>query len=214
MLAPLPAYGIDDFVQDTAVSRETAARLAVYADVLTDWQSRMNLVGPSTLHDVWRRHMLDSAQLAPLAGDRLGGTWLDIGAGAGFPGLVLAVLGAGHVHLVESITKKCRFLAAAAEALGVANRVTIHNARIETLARFNADVITARACAALDKLLEWGQWFANANTLWILPKGQDVESELTQAAKSWIFEVNTAPSRSDSRGQILLLKTVRRKGQS
>ena len=90
-----------------AVSRETLAALQAYVDMLTDWQTRMNLVGPATLPDVWQRHIFDSAQLLALAPDNA--TWLDVGSGAGFPALVLAIMGASHVHMVESTTKKCNF---------------------------------------------------------------------------------------------------------
>ena len=139
-------YGAADFRRDTDVPRETAERLAAYADLLVRWQRRINLVGPATLADLWRRHMLDSAQFLDHAPGR-GGTWVDLGSGAGFPGLVLAILGAGDVHLVESDGRKCAFLAEAARV--TATPVRIHRVRAEALAGVAADVVVSRAFAPL-----------------------------------------------------------------
>jgi 16S rRNA (guanine527-N7)-methyltransferase len=210
------AYGPGEFERDLKglglpVSPETMDRLIIFADMLTDWQSRMNLVGSGTLPDIWRRHILDSAQLLPLIHDQDSPTILDLGSGAGFPGLVLAILGAGRVHLVESTTKKCRFLEAVASATGVAGRVVIHNRRIEELSPVSPQFITARACAPLARLLEWAYPHSEPLTRWFLLKGQDVEAELTDATKSWKFDVRLHPSMSDPRGQIVELTHVARK---
>ncbi len=190
------------------VSHETVQRLRVYAEMLIDWQTRMNLVGPATLSDIWRRHLLDSAQLALLA-PLSGSSWIDLGTGAGFPGLVLAILGAGEVHLVDATAKKCRFLEAVAEATGVSATITIHNARIEDLSPFYPQFITSRACAPLARLLPWAYRFQGPKTRWLLLKGQDIENELTEAGKSWRFERTLHPSLSDARGQIVDLANVR-----
>jgi 16S rRNA (guanine527-N7)-methyltransferase len=192
----------------TPVSHETLDRLAIYAAMLADWQTRMNLVGPATLPDLWRRHFLDSAQLWRLLQNGTGGVILDIGSGAGFPGLVLAIMGADHVHLVESTAKKCRFLDAVADATGLSARVTIHNRRIEELSPASPDVITARACAPLARLLAWAYPMAAVNTRWLLLKGQDVEAEVTDATRSWKFNLTQHASISDPRGRIIDLGGV------
>ncbi len=186
-------------------------RLHIYEQVLIEWQAKMNLVGPATLPHIWSRHFLDSAQLLGLTGSAgLTGRWLDMGAGAGFPGLVLAVFGVERVTLVDSTAKKCRFLEAAAEAMGVAEQVDVKNARIESLSPVSTDYITARACAPLDQLLNWGYQFSHETTRWLLLKGQDVDAELTFAAKSWILSPVLHISQSDSRGRIVDLSHVAR----
>jgi 16S rRNA (guanine527-N7)-methyltransferase len=190
------------------VSRETLDRLMLYAEMLIDWQTRMNLVGPATLPDMWRRHFLDSVQLWSFVTNSSTSTILDIGSGAGFPGLVLAILGAGHVHLVDSTAKKCRFLEAVALATGVEDRVTVHNRRIEQLSPVSPAYITARACAPLARLLGWAYPLATPQTRWLLLKGQDVASELTEATKSWKFVYQEHPSISDLRGKIIELSSV------
>ena len=206
------SYGAEEFADEFAVSRETLHQLERYADLLADWQTRMNLVGPSTLPNVWERHFRDSAQLAILApptGHRR--IWLDIGAGAGFPGLVLAALGTGEVHLVESITKKCRFLETVAAELGLGARAIIHNGRVEVLPRFRADVITARACANLAQLFDWGLRFAASSTTWLLPKGASVEDELAAARQRYSFNAELVPSRTDERARIVVATGVKPK---
>lgn len=205
------SYGPAEFAAEFNVSRETLAKLERYGELLAEWQERMNLVGPSTLPDLWQRHFRDSAQLAELS-PTLGHKpiWLDIGAGGGFPGLVLAALGAGELHLVESIAKKCRFLQAVVDELRLPDAI-IHNSRVEALPRFRADVITARACANLSQLFDWGQRFAASSTLWLLPKGQAVDEELAAARQGWSFDAELVPSRTDERGRIVVARGVRRK---
>lgn len=190
------------------VPRETLERLATYEALLIEWQGRMNLVGPSTLPHIWDRHFSDSAQLLPLAGR--GRTWLDIGAGGGFPGLVLAILDpTARLTLVESIAKKCLFLTEAAEALGVAGQVRIENRRIESLPKRTFDVITARALAALPQLFAWGMPYADRNTLWLLPKGSRVQEELALAAKQFHFAHELVPSCTDPDARIVAARQVR-----
>ena len=151
--------------------------------------------------------MLDSAQLFPLipAGIR---TLLDMGSGAGFPGLVLAIMGVPQVHLVESDQRKCAFLREAARITQAP--ATIHAKRIEDLAAFPVDVLTARALAPVAELLDWSARFISEKTTCIFPKGQNVEVELTDAHKRWRITVNQRPSRTDSRGTILCINEVRR----
>ena len=195
------------FARDYALSPETLARFDRYAALLHDWQARMNLVGPSTLPALWSRHFADSAQLMALAGP---GPWLDIGAGAGFPGLVAALLGASPVHLVESITKKARFLESVTGELAL-DGVTVHNERVETLPSFPVATIAARACAGLDRLFDWGLRFASPETRWLLPKGATVDDELAAAGHAFVFHVEQVPSRTDPRGRIVVARDVRRR---
>ncbi len=167
----------------------------------------MNLVGPGTLPHIWDRHFADSAQLLPLAGE--GKEWLDIGAGAGFPGLVIAVLdSSARLTLVESIAKKCRFLEAAAEALGVSGQVTIENCRIEALRPRRFDIITARALAALDRLFDWGLPFSDGATRWLLPKGMRWADELATAQARFRFRHQQVESLTDPAARIIVAEGV------
>lgn len=202
-----PSYGPEAFQKDTDVSRETLERLKAYADLLMVWNKKINLVGPATVPDLWTRHMLDSAQLFPLipAGTR---TLLDLGSGAGFPGLVLAIMGVPGVHLAESDQRKCAFLREAARIAQAP--VTVLAKRIEEVSPFPADVVTARALAPLAELLDWSAPFLGENSLCIFPKGQNVEVELTQAYKRWRITVDRRPSRTDPRGTIVCIGEVRR----
>jgi 16S rRNA (guanine527-N7)-methyltransferase len=192
------------------VSRETLEQFDAYAALLADWQTRMNLVGPSTLTTIWERHFTDSAQILALAGS--GKSWLDIGAGAGFPGLVIGLLDPGAtLTLVESIAKKCRFLEAVTTELGLDSRVTIENRRIETLPRAKFDIITARALAALDQLFDWGLPYAGSGTRWVLPKGARVDMELSIASKRFAFDYSLVPSRTDAAARIVVASGVKRR---
>ena len=183
------------------------AAFDAYATLLEEWQARMNLVGPSTLPQVWDRHFADSAQVLPLAG--YGRSWLDIGAGAGFPGLVIALLDPGaRITLVESIAKKCNFLNAVIEALGLSARVTVENRRIETLPRQKFDTITARALAGLNQLFLWALPYAGSGTLWVLPKGASVADELALAHHNFAFDHRLIPSQTNNESRIILARGV------
>jgi 16S rRNA (guanine527-N7)-methyltransferase len=198
------------FAAEFDVSRETLAKLDRYAELLAEWQARMNLVGPSTLPHVWDRHFRDSAQLLPIAG--IGKSWLDIGAGGGFPGLVLAMLDPkSNVTLVESITKKCHFLDTVGQQTDTARQLTVANVRVEALAGSKFDIITARAAASLDTLFDWGLRFAGSGTRWILPKGARVQEELASAAKRFHFDHQLIPSRTDSDARIVVAQGVKRR---
>nr|WP_310523867.1 16S rRNA (guanine(527)-N(7))-methyltransferase RsmG [Polymorphobacter sp.] len=186
------------------------AQFDVYAALLVTWQERMNLVGPSTLPAIWDRHFADSAQLMALVCGGKG--WLDVGAGAGFPGIVIALLDPGaRLTLVESIAKKCRFLAEAVEVLGLVDRVTIENRRIETLPRQKFDVITARALAGLDQLFDWGLPYAGSGTRWLLPKGVRVGDELVVATQRFAFDHVLVPSQTDPDARIVVATGVKRR---
>ncbi|MFQ5783643.1 MAG: 16S rRNA (guanine(527)-N(7))-methyltransferase RsmG [Alphaproteobacteria bacterium] len=200
----------ETFRAAAGVSRETTARLAAYAALLGRWQRRINLVGAATLADVWRRHMLDSAQLRPYV-PRACRRLVDLGSGAGFPGLVLAILGVEGVELVESDGRKCAFLAEAARETGA--RVVIHHQRIEAMPSIPADVITARACAPLPKLLDYAAQFLTCETSCLFLKGARVDEELTQAAKKWKMRVAGFPSRTDPSGVVLHIQGISRDPQ-
>ena len=169
----------------------------------------MNLVGASTIEHIWDRHFSDSAQLLSIGGK--GREWLDIGAGAGFPGLIVALLDPlAHVTLVESIAKKCSFLKAVVLATGCESRVDIANQRVESLPPRRFDVITARACAALDRLFDWGLRFADPATRWVLPKGSRHLEELDAARRSYDFDYELIPSVTDPAARVVVATTVRR----
>ena len=169
----------------------------------------MNLVGPKTIPDFWNRHAWDSAQLLKFAPEAL--VWADLGAGAGFPGLVLAILGKGrdgfHVHLVESMAKRCRFLSQIVAELDLP--ATVHNERAENL-DLAVDIVTARACAPLVRLLGYARPYLKSGATGLFLKGQDVAAEMSEAARSWEFEADVIPSKSDERGRIVRVKSLGR----
>ncbi|MCW5729568.1 MAG: 16S rRNA (guanine(527)-N(7))-methyltransferase RsmG [Alphaproteobacteria bacterium] len=202
--APLDA---EAFRRESNVSRETLARLEIYAALLRRWQNAINLVGPATLDDIWRRHFLDSWQVLPLAPPGAH-RWADLGSGAGFPGMVLAILGVPEMHLVESDGRKCAFLGEVARETGT--KVQIHRARIETLAPLAADIITARALAPLERLLLWSHRHAAPGATCLFLKGREVERELTLASESWTLQLRRHPSRSDPAGIVLEVKGLHR----
>ena len=202
-----PAYGPDAFAAETGVSRETLDRLRAYADLLTTWNAKINLVGRATVADLWWRHMLDSAQLVSLLPDRAV-TLVDMGSGAGFPGLVLAAMGRVSAHLVEGDQRKSAFLREAARVMGLP--VQVHACRTDAAPAITADVISARALAPLADLLALAERFSAPSTLHIYPKGQNVEGELTQAHKIWTMQLEKIPSRTDLAASILRISEVRR----
>lgn len=195
----------------TPVSRETMARLERFVTTLLDWQQRINLIAPSTEPTLWTRHIADSLQLLPLAPEAR--IWVDLGSGAGFPGLViacaLAELPKVHVHLVESVGKKAAFLREAVEKTGVP--ATVHAMRVEDFAK-NApaviNVVTARALAPLSRLLILANPLLKKGALGLFPKGQDVEVELTEATKCWRIQASLVPSRTDPKSRIVVARDV------
>jgi 16S rRNA (guanine527-N7)-methyltransferase len=201
----------DAVLRDFDVSRETSAKLDVLATELARWQSVKNLVGPATLAEVWTRHIADSLQLLDLAPTAR--SWLDLGSGAGFPGLVLAIAGAERsleVHLVESNSRKCAFLRTIARLTGTAARV--HEGRLETtVGTFAglADVVSARALAPLPTLLAWTEPLLKTGTIGLFPKGRDAAAELTLAGKSWRFDAEMLPSRTESEARIIRITHLR-----
>jgi 16S rRNA (guanine527-N7)-methyltransferase len=189
----------------TGAGAETTDRLATYLALLEKWQQRINLVGSSSLEDPWRRHILDSAQLLPLlpAGSP---SVADLGTGAGFPGVVLAIMGDARVHLVESNTRKCAFLS---EVLRItATNATIHHKRIEDLGSLVVDVVTARGCANLLTLLDYAKPLLAPSGICLFLKGQSVEAELTESRKKWTMRTQRITSRSDPGGVVLKLSDI------
>jgi len=197
-----------EFQRRTDVSRETLDKFICYCEMLIKWQKSINLVSNSSLEDMWRRHFYDSAQLIdyidiknkPLK-------ILDLGSGAGFPGLVLSILGAGEVHLVEGVGKKCSFMKQIIQKTAI--DAIVHNERIEDMAAFPVDLISSRACADLEKLLDLTSRFMTADTQCLFLKGEKAEQELERAAIRWNFTVKKYPSKSEESGMILLLSEIK-----
>jgi 16S rRNA (guanine527-N7)-methyltransferase len=199
--------GPEGFAELVPVSRETLARLEAYAELLTRWSARINLVGRDTLADLWRRHILDSAQLhrlIPSSAQNL----IDLGSGAGLPGLVLAILGVPGVELVEADSRKAAFLREASRITEV--EVAIRPCRVQAVPPHPVDVVTARACAPLDRLLDLAAPFLVPDTLCLFPKGERFNEELTLARKAWTINVSVEQSLSDRRGVVLRLQQVAR----
>ena len=212
MLAEAGVFGPEEFAATTGVSRETLAHLKLYASMLADWNQRHNLVSKASLEDVWRRHFLDSAQLAHLLPQNPT-SLVDLGSGAGFPGLVLAEMrrdrAGSRTVLYESVGKKADFLRAVAECLKLST-VEVRQSRLEAGLPEKSDVVTARACAPLPTLLGYAHRFWGPSTLGLFLKGQNVEAELTEARKSWRMELQRHPSRSDASGVILEIRELHR----
>ena len=202
-----PPLGPQGFAVIIPVSRETLASLEAYAELLTRWSARINLVGRDTIGDLWRRHLLDSAQLRAFVPNSARGL-TDLGSGAGFPGLVLAILGIPGVELVEADSRRCAFLREAARITGT--NVTIRPCRIQAVPPHPAEVVTARACAPLDRLLDLAEPFLGPDSLCLFLKGERIEEELTLARKRWTMTASVEQSLSDRRGVILRLQQVAR----
>jgi len=208
--APSGHFGPAEFQAVANVSRETLARVKLFVALLEEWNARHNLVSARSVGEVWRRHVWDSAQLAAFVPQEAR-SLVDLGSGAGFPGLILAVLfrdRAGfRTVLIEATRKKCDFLALAGERLGL--NVEIRNSRVEDAPREPFDIVAARACAQLPRLLVYAQAFQGPNTLNLFLKGQSVGEELTEAHKSWRMQMREEPSRSDPSGVILAIRELR-----
>jgi 16S rRNA (guanine527-N7)-methyltransferase len=194
------------------VSRETMSALEAYAALLAKWQRAINLVSRATLGDLWRRHFLDSAQLLPLLGPA--GDIVDLGSGAGFPGLVLAILSGRPTHLIESDRRKAAFLGEAARAAGCGDRVTVHASRIEAVQPWSAGTVTARALADLGSLLALAAPFCGPDTVCLFPKGARADEELTAAERLWKMVTERRRSVTDPTGLILRLSHLERRAQT
>jgi len=197
------------FFEQTGVSRETMEKISIYADLLEKWQKQINLVSGATMADLWRRHFHDSFQLTALidgaAAKKL--RFLDIGSGAGFPGLLLSVLDIGEFHMVESNNKKCAFMRQVIRETGC--NAVVHNERAESLAPFHVDYIVSRACASLDKLFDLGRHFIRDDTICLFLKGQIADQEIQQARKNWRFDVEKFTSITEESGMILKVSHIK-----
>lgn len=194
-----------------SVSRETEGLFAEYVALLQRWQTVKNLVGPSTLPEVWTRHIADCAQLAALKPDA--SRWIDLGSGAGFPGLVTAILirdrPGAEVVLVESNGRKCAFLREVVRQLGLPARVVA--GRIEDVTAPFAgvsEVVTARALAPLSDLLALSRKLLTSGAVGLFPKGQDVGDELTEAARCWRIQASTVVSKTDPKARIVVVESL------
>jgi 16S rRNA (guanine527-N7)-methyltransferase len=195
------------------VSRETMEALSHYETLLIKWAKQINLVGPSTLTHFWERHVLDCAQVLPLAGPDVA-TAADFGTGAGLPGLIIARLMQdrspdAHMTLVEASAKRCGFLREAARTLDVG--VTIHQQKIEDTPAQAVELVTARAFAPLDKLLSYAHPWSQKGAKLIFFKGEDVQREIDQASTNWAFQSRVTQSITDSRGCLLEIVNLRRR---
>lgn len=197
------------------VSRETSNRLEIYATLLLKWQARINLIAETTATSIWRRHFADSLQLRRIAPDAR--RWIDMGSGAGFPGLVLAIDLAddpdAHVHLIESNGKKCAFLREVVRETGV--RATVVDGRIETampaIGSHPVDVVTARALAPLTMLLGYSEQVLKTGARGLFLKGQDVERELTDSTKCWNLDYQLHRSETDPDARIVEITSAERR---
>lgn len=217
--APALVGGPEAFAEAFAVSRETLDRLRTYEERLRTWQRTMNLVAASTLDGVWHRHFADSAQLVVLAPAAI--RWVDLGSGAGFPGLVIAVLlaerGEARVSLVESDQRKCAFLAEVVRAMGFPHRIAVDIVpqRIEqsaTRARVGeADAITARALAPMERLLALAAPLFGKATVGLFLKGRTVEVELAAAERRWRFDGEVRASRTEADGRVVIVRSLAHK---
>ncbi len=201
----------------TPVSRETEARLDRYVDLLVEWQAKTNLVAPSTLPNLWTRHISDSLQLLSLAPSAK--TWVDLGSGGGFPGVVLACAlaetPAANIHLIERNAKKAAFLR---EAIRVTSAIgTVHLADIgDSVERIAGpiDCVTARALAPLHQLIGFAEPLVGKGAKALFLKGQDVEAELTEATKYWNIKPRLHSSRTGGHGWIVELDRIERRNPS
>ncbi len=202
----------EDVAQAFNVSRESLEKLHIYADLLGRWQKKINLVGPREMPRLWSRHIADALQLLDYIGPQVSCA-VDLGAGAGIPGLIVAIAlepRGFHIHLVESNGKKAAFLRAALRELGLPGNV--HCARIESLHTqkwiTNVQLVMARALAPLPKLLELSVPFVEKGGNMLFLKGLDVDSELTESTKCWNIDYEKHPSRTNVGGCILNIKEL------
>jgi 16S rRNA (guanine527-N7)-methyltransferase len=204
--------GPDEVRERTGVSRETLERVRAYLSVLDAWRTRLNLIGPGETTRIWTRHVLDSLQLAPLLPEGEI-TLVDLGTGAGFPGLLLACLlqerGGGETVLVEKSVRKSEFLRAAIDALQLRARVI--TARLEDAEKIEADVVTARALSPLPELLGQASPWLKPNGRSLFLKGRDATDEIARAQESWIFDIHISPSLSSADGKVLSISSLRRR---
>lgn len=190
------------------ISDEIFSRLFAYHDLLLKWQAKVNLIGSDTIEDIWNRHFLDSLQLLKLL-PSTSKPILDLGSGAGFPGMVLAIAGIKNIHLVESDSKKTSFLKEVARI--TKTDVIIDNIRIEDMNLSDAGVVMARALADLPTLFEYIERFVSHETIYLFPKGKNYAKELQDAKLKWNFDAVAIPSVTDINAVILSISNLRRR---
>ena len=195
------------------VPRGTMELLDQYVELLNLEAAHQNLIAASTLNTLWRRHVLDSLQLLDLAND--GGTmWVDVGSGAGLPGLVIAIASDRRLTLIEPRRLRAEFLGRVVQSLGLEARVAIHAQRCETVVLEAATgMLSARAVAPLDKLLAMAAHLADAETRWLLPKGASAAAEVAAARRTWQGDFRLVPSLTDSTAHIVVARQIRRRGE-
>ena len=200
--------GFDKINAVFPVSHETVDRLKIYQSLLLKWQPKINLVSNSTIDDSWNRHFIDSIQVAKFISSN--NTILDVGSGAGFPGMVLAINGYNNVTMVESDQRKCIFLREVSRE--TKTKVIIQNDRIEKLNQNYFDVITSRACANVSQLFSWVEKFVSHGTKCLFHKGKNYSIELDDAKKEWEFSYIIHPSVIEEGSVILEISDLKRRG--
>ena len=190
------------------VSRETFSKLSIYHDLLLKWQRKINLISPDTVANSWERHFLDSLQLLKHIPSTHGNI-IDIGTGAGFPGMALAVAGIDNIHLIESDAKKVTFLKNVSRE--TFSPVSVLHGRMENIQLENVHIILSRACSNLTQLLELASKNVSRETFCLFHKGKNWAKEVEDANKSWEFDLTTIPSVTDSSGMIVKLSTIYRR---
>ena len=199
-------------LDDLNVSRETMVDLEKLAELLVKWNKTINLVSKSTIDELWARHILDSAQVWAHKPEFVE-NWIDLGSGGGFPALVLAIMAKHEApemqfHMVESDARKCAFLRNVSRETSL--NATVHTCRIENAPDISADVVSARALASVDKLLEMSGKFLKQDAFCLFLKGQGCAIEVKNAQESWRFQTETTKSISDSAGEILKIWNIER----
>lgn len=205
----MPNHDFELLNKHLPVSYETAEKLKIYYDLLLKWQSKINLISNDTIGDIFNRHFLDSLQIIKLL-PKISGTIVDIGSGAGFPGMVLAISGIRNIHLVESDSKKISFLKEVARL--TKTEVLIHHSRIEELPETKASAVVARALAPLEELFSYAFPLVSHGAICLFPKGKKYSMEIEEAKKIWNFDYNAFPSITDPEGMILEIRNLERAG--
>ena len=207
----IPISTLQAFARQTGADEQACDSLERYAALLNKWQKRFNLVGASTLNDLWGRHFLDSAQLLPLISGPAAATdvVVDLGSGAGFPGLVLSIMGASQVHLVESDANKTEFMRQVIRETNAS--ATLHRTRIESYDGPKANVVTSRACAPLTRLLDYATAVCSTNTRLVFLKGRNWQAELTESRAAWHIDHKCHASCTDPEGIVLEINEFKRR---
>jgi 16S rRNA (guanine527-N7)-methyltransferase len=203
----------EEFCSYQHVSRETFNKFKIFIEVLLKWQKSVNLISNSTINTIWKRHFLDSAQLYTYSQD-IKGNILDIGSGAGFPGMILAMMGNNNVNLIESDQKKCIFMREVARLTNT--KVKIYNCRIEDLDYMKPELIISRALAPLSKLIEYVDNHMNKNIeenkvtpKLLFLKGKNYNNEIYDLLKIRKLEIDIFPSITDDLGKVLYIKNIK-----